>query len=132
MLSKKKNQIYFTLGKKTMGVSLKQQIEAYYPEVRLLYPDINIIFGSVSEKWEESTPMCLVNEKLNIWEADLELKGGFVKFKSRDSWMQNWGGDTFPNGNSIFYGDNIFVEPGKYHVILNLTENSYEFIKLED
>jgi len=90
------------------------------------------MFGVVSEKWDKSIPMHLVDEKNSIWEAELEIEGGFIKFRSGDSWMQNWGGDTFPNGTIIFYGDNIFVEPGSYYVLLNLSVKTYQFIKQND
>jgi len=69
---------------------------------------------------------------IGIWELDIALKNGTVKFRSRDSWNKNWGGNTFPNGNTVFRGYDIPVKAGNYHVILNLFENTYTFIKKED
>ena len=55
-----------------------------------------------------------------------------VKFRCRDSWSQNWGGLVFPLGKAIPDGDNIEVpQEGMYHIILNLTDNTYEF-RLEE
>jgi hypothetical protein len=75
--------------------------------------------------------MILTNEDSLIWETDVILKEGSVKFKSDNNWTNHWGGSHFPKGRADFWGDDIVVEPGKYHVILNLTENTYEFIKLD-
>ncbi len=60
------------------------------------------------------------------------LKKGRVKFRCRDSWAINWGGITFPKGKATNHGDDIPVtEAGNYRVLLNLTDNTYEFIKIK-
>lgn len=115
------------------GISILNLIKSYDPEVKLFYKDVGILGSALPEGWEKSVPMELTNAEKNIWEGDIYLSKGAVKFRTRDSWLTNWGGKTFPKGNTIYFGDNIQVEEaGKYHVKLNLSENTYEFTKLKD
>jgi len=114
------------------GLSIMKLIKEYNPEVKLLFQDIGIIGDAINGYDVPSIPMKLINEQYSIWELDITLKNGTVKFRSRDSWNKNWGGNTFPNGNTAFRGYDIPVKAGNYHVILNLFENTYQFIKKED
>jgi len=116
------------------GQSIKNLIKNYYPDVKLLYTDVGII-GSAINGWDESTPMYLTNQKENIWEIDLYLNMGEIKFRCRDSWTQNWGNDdhTFPVGVGYQDGGNIIInEAGNYHVILKPETGDYQFIKQDD
>ena len=118
------------------ALSIIRMIKKYYPDVRLLYEDVGIIGTSINgfdDVGGISTPMIQTDMEKNIWEIDLFLKVGRVKFRCRDSWSQNWGGDAFPNGKAVYFGGDIPVkEAGNYHIILNLSENTYEFIKQDD
>ena len=60
------------------------------------------------------------------------LDAGTVKFRNRDSWNQNWGGQEYPMGKALYYGNNIQVKPGLNKVTLNLTENTYLFEIIND
>ena len=116
--------------------SILKYIKEYYPYIQLKYVDVGII-GSAIDGWDKegysSTPMQLTNVNNQIWETTLSLKEGHVKFRTRDSWAENWGGDSFPNGSAQFGGEDIPVsEAGNYRVILNLTKKSYQFIKQDD
>jgi len=119
------------------AISIRELIKDYYPEVKVFYKDVGII-GTAIDGFEDvkSTPMTLTNVDKNIWEITLYLKEGVVKFRCRDSWAQNWGvrGDMkFPKGPAIQDGRDIPIpKAGDYRVILNLTDNTYEFIKLAD
>ncbi len=126
----KRNIVFSINGSGDDGESLKQKIENYYPEVRLLYQDIGII-GDAVNNWANSTPMMLIDEKKSIWEIEITLKNGNLKFRSRDSWIHNWGGDTFPKGTALYFGENIPVKAGKYRINLDLSQNSYEFMLLD-
>jgi hypothetical protein len=115
------------------GRSIKKLIKNYYPDVKLLYTDVGII-GSAINGWDESTPMYF-NQKENIWEIDLYLNLGEIKFRCRDSWTQNWGNSkaTFPAGFGFQDGGNIPIpESGNYHVIFKPETGEYEFIKQDD
>jgi hypothetical protein len=117
------------------GLSIMKLIKTYYPDVKLLYQDVGIIGTAINgydDVGAKSTPLIQTDIENSIWELDLYLKKGTVKFRCRDSWNQNWGGDTFPKGNAQPDGENIFITAGTYHVILNLSKNTYEFIKLDD
>ena len=111
------------------------RIKKYHPDVRLLFEDVGIIGTSINgfdDVGAKSTPMILVDEELSVWEITLHLKKGEIKFRCRDSWAINWGGNSFPKGKAEREGNDIYVaEAGNYRVILNLNTNSYEFIKLD-
>ncbi len=77
--------------------------------------------------------MTLTDIENSIWEIDLYLKKGQVKFRCRDSWAQNWGGNAFPNGKAVMNGNDIVVdEAGMYNITLNLSELTYHFEKIQD
>ena len=126
--------IYVEIGYATFledGLSVLNMIKAYNPDVKLFYKDIGILGSAFPEGWEKSVPMKLVDAEKSIWELDTFMNKGAVKFRTRDSWVTNWGGKIFPKGSTIYFGDNIEVpEEGRYHVTLNLSENTYDFVKL--
>ena len=73
-----------------------------------------------------STPM--LETASGVFEVELFLKEGLVKFRCNDSWLYNWGGDAFPNGEAISYGNDIIVDSaGNYRVRLDLNQNKYFF-----
>jgi len=121
------------------GNSILELIKSYYPEVRVIYENVGII-GTALDGYDDvggrSTPMEKTDSKNSIWEAELYLKDGTVKFRCNDSWLRNWGGDyneeQFPSGDATPDGDNIPVQAGKYHIKLNLTTYTYEFTKIEN
>jgi hypothetical protein len=105
-------------------------IRNYYPEVKLLYANVGIVGdATLNNNWDKNIPLTLTNNLESIWEEDVELKNGSVKFRDGDNWYFNWGGDKFPEGRILSYGNNIPVKAGKYHVVLNLSEKTYQFIK---
>lgn len=112
--------------------SIMANIKAYYPDVRILFENIGII-GTSIDGWDDvamSTPM--KEPEFGVFETELFLKEGDVKFRSNDSWIQNWGGDTFPEGAAIQDGNNIHVDQsGKYLIRIDLNSNRYYFTKLD-
>jgi len=128
---------YMTYNKwKSDAESLMKMIRNYYPEVKLLYQDVGIIGTSLDgfdDVGGESYPMIETDFERSIWETELYLKEGKVKFRCRNSWSQNWGGQDFPKGAAVSEGSNIEVpKAGTYRIILNLTENTYEFQALDE
>ena len=68
-----------------------------------------------------------------VFEIELFLNKGLVKFRCNDSWLYNWGGDMFPVGEAISYGNDITVDSaGNYHVRLDLSQNRYFFKKVSN
>ena len=120
---------------KNDAVAILGLIKQYHPEVKLLFQDVGIIGTSINgfdDVGAKSTPMTLVDEEQSIWEIEIYLEQGKVKFRCRDSWAINWGGNSFPKGKAVNHGSDIVIpEPGNYRIVLNLTNNSYEFIKIK-
>lgn len=113
------------------GISVLKMMKTYNPDLKLLYKEVGIIGSALPDGWEKSVPMKLMDAEKSIWEVEVYLTKGAVKFRTRDSWSTNWGGKTFPKGNTIYFGDNIDINrEGKYRVRLNLSENTYEFLRI--
>lgn len=113
--------------------SIMETIKNYYPEVKLLFKNVGLKgtaidgFDNVNGK---STPMKLTDVKNEVWEVDIHLLQGRIKFRCNDSWAQNWGADDFPKGIGIQDGPDITVpEEGNYHVVFKPVTGEYEFIK---
>ncbi len=114
------------------GLSLTQLIEKFKPDVHLLFDDIGIIGTATEMGWNRSIEMKQSDQMNSIWEIETELNDGFLKFRNRNSWNQNWGGSNFPSGEALFFGANIPVKKGKYHITLNLKQNQYSFNRIAD
>lgn len=115
--------------------SVVRKIKNYYPEVKMIYEDVGIIGTSIDgfdNVGAISTPMSERKLDPGVWETDLYLKRGRVKFRCRDSWSQNWGGNAFPDGEAQSFGGDIQVtEPGQYNIILDLNEGRYFFNRID-
>lgn len=126
------------IGRYQQGKSILNAIKEYYPQVRVIYEKVGII-GTSLEGYDDvgafSTPMNRIDKKNSVWEAELYLKEGTVKFRCNDSWLRNWGGiygdTTFPAGAAMPDGDNIPIEvAGTYHIKLDLSTYTYEFTRI--
>lgn len=113
------------------GLGILSLIEDYYPGVQLLFDDIGIIGDALDSGWTKSIPLSRQKGQNCMWEVELTLKDGTVKFRNRNSWSQNWGGNDFPTGRNIYLGEDIRVKAGHYHIRLDLCESRYEFLKIE-
>ena len=103
-------------------------IKNFYPNVKLLYQNLGIVGNATKFKnYQDNIPLNLINPELSIWEGTVKLNEGSVKFREGNSWLANWGGDFFPNGKAKWFGENITVKSGYYHITVNLTEKSYHF-----
>jgi len=118
------------------GISLMNIIKKYYPDVKLLYQDVGLK-GTAIDGFDNvgglSTPMVKTDPENEVWETDIYLLQGKIKFRCRDSWAQNWGADTFPKGVGYHDGPDIPIpDEGNYHVIFKPATGEYEFIKQDD
>jgi len=115
------------------AVSIRDLIKNYYPDIKVIYRNVGVL-GDALDGYigVKSRPMMQTDIKNNIWETQLELGEGSVKFRCRDSWAQNWGGNSFPEGEAQWFGGNIAVEPGRYRITLDLTNYRYSFERLPD
>ena len=103
----------------------------YNPKIKLLYNDIGIIGDAMKGGFEESVPMNRDDSKIGLWKKKLNLKKGRVKFINRGDWLQNWGGNSFPNGKTMSNGLDIKVDEGYYSIVLDLENKIYSFEKLD-
>ncbi|MGI9531639.1 DUF6090 family protein [Lutimonas sp.] len=111
--------------------SLLQIIKSYNPEVRLLYKDIGIVGSALESGWDKTVYMKQTDREKSVWVIEVQLNDGELKFRSSDSWTQNWGGSSFPEGDAIYYFEDIPVKAGFYRVTLNLENKTYQFDPLE-
>lgn len=126
-----------------MGESLSTNIRKFLELIEKQWPDAVLpIYAlslqgdgteagdSTAEGWERPTPLFRNRRKPHLWQAVVNLKDGFVKFRGNDTWELNWGaprvkaskiiqswsaeyanpGDVFPRGRAEFGGLNIPVE----------------------
>ncbi len=109
-------------------------IQTYYPAVKLLYRNVGLVGAATqNNNWSKNIPLTLTNDLESIWEADVLLKNGSVKFREGENWYFSWGGDEFPEGSTLaHFGNNIPVKAGKYRVLLNLSKKTYQFIKQDN
>lgn len=115
------------------GNYLLGEIIKKFPKLRLMYDNAGIIGSALPSGYRESVPMKLKDEYKSIWEINIKLSEGDIKFRTRNSWTQNWGGVSFPKGYAQYYGRDIHVdEAGFYHIELNLSNNIYEFNKINN
>ena len=108
-----------------------KRIEHYNPEVRLLFNDVGIIGTSLNgfdDVGGRSQPMIETDKENYIWETEEYLKIGEVKVRCQDSWAQNWGGNSFPQGSALKDGPNIKVnKAGVDRILLDLSNQTYSF-----
>jgi hypothetical protein len=116
------------------AVSLRELIKNYHPKVKLLFNDIGVkgtAIDGFDNVYGKSTPMLLTDVENDIWELDIYLLKGKIKFRCRDSWAINWGAGEFPKGVGFFDGPDILVtEEGNYHIIFKPVTGEYEFIRI--
>ena len=111
--------------------SLSQIIKSYHPEVRLLFKDIGIVGSALETGWDQTIYMSQTDPDKSIWTIDIRLNSGQLKFRSSNSWAQNWGGTSFPNGDAVYYWEDIPIQGGYYKVTLNLENKTYKFEPIE-
>ncbi len=118
------------------GISIMNIIKKYNPNVKLLFQDVGVK-GTAIDGFDNvgglSTPMIQTDIDNDIWEIDIYLLEGTLKFRCRDSWAQNWGADGFPKGTGTHDGPDIIVpQAGNYNIIFKPITGEYEFIKLDN
>jgi hypothetical protein len=76
------------------------------------------------------------NKENTLWKGTAKLKQGEVSFINRNSYAIIWSGKTFPKGEITEIGSlidgSIPVTKGTYTILLDLKNNTYEFIKQDD
>ena len=84
---------------------------------------IGVIGDATSGGWDVSSPLTATDAMKLVWEGDVTLKNGTMKFRANDAWDANLGGsldDLRQNGSDIA------VKEGTYHVVLDLRGLPYK------
>ncbi|GIR58132.1 MAG: hypothetical protein CM15mP65_07130 [Crocinitomicaceae bacterium] len=100
-------------------------------KIKLQFEDIQIIGTALKDNFNEGVAMKNMNNGNSLWKIKLQLENGEIKFRNGNDWSQNWGGDHFPIGKAIWFGNNIYVKKGYYEITLDLLKKSYKFEKLK-
>lgn len=118
--------------------ALSRKIREAYPGLQLQFRDVGVVGtavlrGTTSEIWMNSVRMQRVPGPGSRWTLDRDLDAGLIKFRTGDSWDENWGGRSFPQGQLLWYGDNIEVPAaGRYRITVDLEREEYGFVRLGD
>ena len=107
-------------------------IKSSNTSVKLAFNNIGIVGNSLETGWDKTVFMHRSATDENKWEINVQLNDGYLKFRNSNSWVYNWGGKNFPKGNTSFYGEDISVTKGNYHITLDLDNNTYEFDKVDN
>lgn len=128
-----KKNIYINVISNTINSckTVQKLLLDYNPKIKLLHNEIGIIGDALKGGFEESIPMNRDDSKIGLWKIKLSLKKGRVKFINREDWLQNWGGNSFPNGKTMSDGVDILVNSGYYNIVLDLKNKKYSFKKLD-
>ena len=116
----------------TYIVSFNTSSGAYSFEPTTPTPIISIV-GTGVNGWPENqtTPEITLStiDNINYSISNLTVSTGEVKFRQDYSWTNNWGGNTFPNGQGILNSaNNIQTVAGVYNVTFNIQNATYTFI----
>lgn len=120
-----------------IALSALHRIQGDYPELQLQFDNLGVVGTAVTpgDDAEAAWMRTLSFERLSgheqRWQLEIDLSMGFLKFRTRESWEENWGGAEFPEGQVQWYGDAIEVPAaGRYRVTVDLKEDWYRLERL--
>lgn len=88
---------------------------------------VSLIGNGVSD-WDTDVYLVSTDGGINFTGTGIELFSGAVKFRSNNSWANNWGGTAFPTGTgTLGSSNNIPTTPGIYDVTFNRLTGDYTF-----
>jgi hypothetical protein len=105
----------------TYTVNFNVKTGAYNFEI----PSIGIL-GTALNGWDVDIDMATTDGVIYTL-TEYPFNDGFVKFRSGDSWVYNWGGWDFPTGWAWSNGPDIYVPAGIYTVTFNRNTGEYSF-----
>jgi len=99
--------------------------EKYVSKRDQIFSQMQIV-GDAVDGWDIGRPMVKSKINSNIWEIELVLNSGELKFRNTDTWDEgNWGGSDSFHGNLEYDGQNIKMAKGRYLITLNFDKNDY-------
>lgn len=125
------------------------------PDVSLPLQQLEIVGSATGDDtWQKGVPLRERSDDPGIWEADITLVQGELKFRTGDDWALNWGASldlkdfsesrtdyfvfngnpesVFPTGKAFLNGANIPVEEGRYRVIFDGRSFDYRFTRVTE
>jgi len=97
----------------------------------ITYSSIGIIGSATANGWDgDDIDLTQSSSDPNVWEGNITLGEGEIKFRANDDWIIDWGGSAFPMDTAVLKGDNITVVPGDYLVTFNTETLVYEFLEV--
>lgn len=108
-------------------------VQEYDPAYDFSIQHMEIVGSGLREGgWDTGTPMARVSaEDDRVWEAELELVDGEVKFRTDPLWTLDWGRGGGGSGTLGFMGPNIPVEAGHYRVRMDIREGTVRFTPID-
>jgi len=94
---------------------------------------ISIIGNATPGGWDTDTDMNQNPNNPDVWQIDVSLTDGELKFRANHDWAVNWGGDSlnvFPSGTGVPNGANFVVPAGDYRITFNTNTLEYNFVEL--
>lgn len=90
-------------------------------------PSYGILGTAVNNSWEIDVDLTTLNGRVYLLK-NYTLKQGEAKFRQDNSWDNNWGNTSFPNGIGIWHNDgNIPITQGIYTISFNPHTREYNF-----
>jgi adenylate cyclase len=99
-----------------------------YREKRNAGLEMSLFKISAESDVEEMIPMELLDASRGRWQIETDLLDGEFVFVANDNLNQYWGGNEFPIGESIIFGETIPVKVGKYRITIDLLSGEYSFV----
>ena len=98
----------------------------------VLTPDIGIIGNATPGGWDSDTDLMQDAENPALWNGNLTLANGEVKFRADDYWATYWGAVDFPTGTGTQDGRSIPITAGTYSATINTATGEYTFSLLSN
>ena len=63
----------------------------------------------------------------DVWEIEIILTDGFLKFRSDPNWTLDWGRGELNPDKLVLKGADMPVKAGHYRITIDLEESTYQF-----
>ena len=127
----KLQRIFFSKSLGKSGQRVLEDLKKDYPNLDFEINHMEIIGTATQfQDWTTALPMKQISK--NVWEITIDLTDGDIKFRTDGAWTFDWGRSEFDPNNLVFKGGDIPVKKGKYHVTINIANNTFKLIKINN
>ena len=103
-------------------------LKSHFPQLPDFVEYIELVGSATpSRGWAIGYPMRARSDSHVVWDIEIELTDGFIKFRSDSNWTLDWGRGELNPDNLVLKGSDIPVKAGKYRVTIDLEQNTYLF-----